>query len=112
MYHAVSFNTVYYSVNNTNASVTEMAPVLTWIPASCTASTLTVYSQQTNTIAVTLRTGTPGAMTNSSLSCSVASNTGCTSTGAVAVPAGSFIDLIMTGANGTSAGVWTAVNCN
>jgi hypothetical protein len=32
MYHAVSFNTVYYSVNNTNASATETAQVLTWIP--------------------------------------------------------------------------------
>ncbi len=112
MYHAVSFNTVYYSVNNTSASATETAPVLTWVPASCTASTLTVYSQQSNTITVTLRSGTPGTMTNSALSCSVASNSECTSTGAVAVPGGSFIDLIMTGASETSAGVWTALSCN
>jgi len=112
MYHAVSFNTVYYSVNNTTASATETAPVLTWVPTGCTASSLAVFSQQSNTIAVTLRTGTPGAMANSSLSCSASSGSGCTATGTVVVPAGGFIDLTITGASGTAAGVWTALACN
>ncbi|WP_260705358.1 DNRLRE domain-containing protein [Edaphobacter flagellatus] len=112
MYHAVSFNSVYYSVNNTNASATETAQVLTWIPNGCTASTLTVYSQQSNTITVTLRVGAQGAMANTSLACTVGSNSQCTATGAVAVAAGNFIDLTVTGASGTSAGVWTALACN
>lgn len=112
MYHAVSFNSVYYSVNNTNASATETAQVLTWIPNGCTASTLTVYSQQSNTITVTLRVGAQGAMANTSLACTVGSNSQCTATEAVAVAAGNFVDLTVTGASGTSAGVWTALACN
>jgi hypothetical protein len=112
MYHAVSFNTLYYSVNNTAASASETASVLTWVPSGCTASSLAVYSQQSNTIVVTLRTGTLGAMANSALSCSATSGGQCTATGAVAVPAGGFVDLTITGASGSTAGVWTALACN
>ena len=112
MYHAVSFNSVYYSVNNTNSSASETAQVLTWVPAGCTATSLAVYSQQSNPITVTLRTGTPGAMTNSALSCTAASGGTCTASGSIAVPAGSFVDLSVSGASGTPSGVWTALACN
>ncbi|MBS1820609.1 MAG: collagen-like protein [Acidobacteria bacterium] len=111
-YHAVSFNTLYYSVNNTSASAAESAQVLTWVPNGCSATSLNVYSQQSNTITVTLRTGTTGSLVNSALSCSAASGGQCTAAGAVAVPAGGFVDLTITGASGTSAGVWTALACN
>ena len=112
MYHPVSFNTTYYSVNNSNASASETAAVLTWVPAGCTASKLAVFSQQSNTLTVTLRAGAAGSIANTSLSCAAASGGSCTSTGSVAVPAGGFVDVTITGASGTAAGVWTAVACD
>lgn len=112
MYHAVSFSTNYYSVNNSNASASESGAVLTWVPAACTATTLTVFSQQSSTIVVTLRQGTPGNMVNTALTCSVATGGSCTSTGSVAVAVGSFVDLNITGESGVPAGVWTALSCN
>ena len=112
MYHAVSFNFSYYSVNNTNSSATEAATALTWVPAGCTATRLMVYSQQSNTINVTLRQGLPGSMTDTALVCTVASGASCTTTGSIAVAAGNFVDLSVTGASGTGASVWTALACD
>jgi Collagen triple helix repeat (20 copies) len=112
MYHAVSFNSVYYSVNNTNSSATEGAAVLTWVPLGCTATQLAVYSQQSNPITVMLRQGVPGSMADTGLSCQAASGTSCTATGNVAVAAGNFVDLSVSGASGTMAGVWMALACN
>jgi len=118
MVHAVSFNYLYYSVNNSNASATEVgtasapASALTWVPAGCTAIALNVYSQQANTITVTLRSGASGSMENTSLSCSAAPGVPCAATGSVAIAAGSFVDLGISGASGTAAGVWTALACN
>jgi hypothetical protein len=118
MVHAVSFNYLYYSVNNSNASATEVgtasapASALTWVPAGCTATALNVYSQQANTITVTLRSGASGSMENTSLSCSAAPGVPCAATGSVAIAAGSFVDLGISGASGTAAGVWTALACN
>jgi hypothetical protein len=111
MYHAVSDVNFFYSVNSSTSSVTEGAAVLTWVPTACTATELTVFSQQANTITVTLRAGAQGSM-NAALSCSVASGGSCTATGSAAVAAGSFLDIGVSGANGTPAGVWTAVACN
>ncbi len=112
MYHAVSFNTLYYAVNSPNASATEASgAVLAWVPQACTATELDVYSQQSATITVTLRSGLPGALTNTALSCSSATNGSCTATGAVSIPAGGFIDLEINGASGTAAGVWTSLQC-
>ena len=112
MYHAVSFNFNFYSVNNPNSSASEGVAVLTWVPAACTATTLTVFSQQTNAITVTLRQGTPGNMADTTMGCAAASGGSCRVTGSVAVAAGSFLDLSVSGANGTAAGVWTAVGCS
>jgi hypothetical protein len=112
MYHAVSFNFSYYSVNNTNSSATEVATVLTWVPTGCTATRLVVYSQQSNSINVTLRQGLPGSMADTGLSCAVAAGASCTATGSVAVAAGNFVDLSVTGASGTAAAVWTALACD
>ncbi|HWW22292.1 MAG TPA: DNRLRE domain-containing protein [Edaphobacter sp.] len=112
MYHAVSFNFFYYSVNNANSSATEGAGVLTWVPAGCTATRLVVYSQSTNTLNVKLRQGVPGAMSDTALTCSVAAGSSCTATGSVAVAAGSFVDLNITGASDTAVGVWTALACD
>lgn len=112
MYHSVSFNTLYYSVNNPNASASETASVLTWVPAGCTATKLVVFSQQSNTVTVTLRAGASGSMANTELSCSASSGGSCTATGSVAVAAGNFVDVSITGASGTSAGVWTALACD
>jgi hypothetical protein len=112
MYHAVSFNSVYYSVNNTGSALTEGTAELTWVPAGCVATKLVVFSQQTNAISVMLRQGTPGAMADTGLGCSAASGGMCTATGSVAVAAGNFVDLSISGASGTAAGVWTALACD
>lgn len=114
MYHSVSFSNLYYSVNNQNSSPTEQAPMaaLTWVPIACTATALNVYSLQSNTISVTLRTGSAGILTDTALTCSAASGASCTSSGNVSIAAGSFVDLRVTGASGTPAGVWTALQCN
>ncbi len=112
MYHAVSYNSTYYSINNPNASATETAPVLTWVPAACTATALNVFSQQGNSLVVTLRVGSPGNMADTALTCPVSSGASCNVAGSVPVAAGSFVDVRITGANGTPAGVWTALACN
>ncbi|WP_188554860.1 DNRLRE domain-containing protein [Edaphobacter dinghuensis] len=112
MYHSVSFNNIYYSVNNTNASGNEDASVLTWVPAGCTATSLNVYSQQSNAITVMLRQGTPGSMADTSLSCKASSSGSCSVTGSVAVAAGNFVDFEVSNANGVPAAVWMAVACN
>jgi hypothetical protein len=118
VYHAVSDIYLYYSVNNPNASATEIgtaaapASVLAWVPSGCTATALNVFSQQTNPITVTLRVGAPGGMSNSALACAASPGVACTASGSVIVPAGSFVDLTITGAGGTAAGVWTALACN
>ncbi len=112
MYHGVSFNAEFYSVNSSTGAATETQPVLTWVPAGCTATTLSVFSDQSNTVKVALRQGTPGSMADTTLSCSVASGTSCTVTGSVTVPAGNFVDFDVTGSSGTVAGVWTVLGCN
>lgn len=112
MYHAVSFNFSFYSVNNPNSSASEGAAVLTWVPVACTATTLTVFSEQGNGITVTLRQGVAGSMADTALACVVATGSSCSVTGSVAIAAGSFLDLSVSGANGTAAGVWTAVGCS
>jgi hypothetical protein len=112
VYHAVSYNTKYYSVNLGNASAAETdGSVLAWVPLGCTATRMDVYSQQSGAIKVTLRQGTPGAMGDTALVCSAATNGSCTVTGSVAVGAGSFLDLRIDFASGTTAGVWTSVQC-
>jgi hypothetical protein len=50
-------------------------------------------------------------MTATALTCTVASG-GCTALGSVPIAAGSFVDLSITGASGTVAGVWTSISCN
>ena len=82
------------------------------MPAGCSATTLQVFSQQAATITVTLRTGTPGAMADSALSCQVSTGQSCTATGAVAVPPNGFIDIGITHPDSNPAGVWFAVGCN
>jgi hypothetical protein len=115
-YHSVSFTNLYYSVNGITSSGSQASSILTWIPSACNAPTLNVYSQQTNTITVTLSVGsTPSTVTDSTLTCSAAPNGSggtCPATGGVTIDAGSFVDLHITGANGTAAGVWTALTCN
>jgi hypothetical protein len=112
MYHAVSYTSTYYSVNNTAGSATETGPVLTWVPNGCTATQLSVFSQQPGTVTVTLRHGTPGSMANTAMACSAAPDSSCTVTGSVAVAAGNFVDFSISGAGGTTLGVWTALACN
>ena len=52
------------------------------------------------------------SLADAGLSCVAASGGSCTATGSVTIAAGSFVDLQMVGANGTVAGVWTALACN
>jgi len=118
-YHAVSFLNIYYSVSNSSASASELGPaatpgsVLTWVPAGCTATAPNVYSQQTNTITVTLQAGAaPGSLSPTALSCRAAPGVACTALGSVAIGAGNFVDLSVGGASGTAAGVWTSLTCN
>jgi hypothetical protein len=113
VYHGVSFSNVYYSVNNGNESVSEVgSSALTWVPNGCTATSLSVFSQQSGTISVILRQGTPTTMADTALACTVSPGSACTVSGSVAVGAGNFVDLSISGASGTVAGVWTALACN
>jgi hypothetical protein len=112
LYHAVSFTSSFYSVNNANSALTEVESVLTWVPAGCAATQLNVFSHQSGTITVTLRQGTPGSMANTTLACSVTSGTACTASGNVTVTPGNFVDFSVSGASGTAAGVWMALMCN
>jgi len=112
MYHPVSFSTLYYAVNSPNASASEGASVLAWVPLGCTATRLDVYSQQSGTVKVTLRTGLPGSMTDTALVCTPSTAGSCPASGSVAIPAGNFIDFRFDNASGTVAGVWTALQCN
>lgn len=112
VYHPVSFATTYYAVNTSNASASETASVLSYVARHCSASRLDVYSLQSALITVTLRAGTPGSMTGTALSCSASSNSSCFATGSATITAGEFLDLQITGASGTSAGVFTSVECD
>jgi len=112
MYHAVNFSSFYYAVNTPNGSETESASVLAWVPLGCTATRLDVYSQQSGSVKVTLRTGTPSTMTDTALSCTPSTAGSCPATGSVSIPAGNFIDFRFDNASGTTAGVWTSLECN
>lgn len=112
MYHAVSYANTYYSVNNTNQSASESAAVLTWVPNGCSATQLVAFSQQAATITVTLRTGTPGAMSDSALSCSAATGQSCSANGSVTIPTGGFADVAIYHPDSNPSGVWVAVSCN
>ena len=113
LYHAVSFTSSFYSVNNANSALTEVESVLTWVPAGCAATQLHVLSHQSGTITVTLRQGTPGSMANTTLACSlVMSGSACSASGNVTVAPGNFVDFSVSGSSGTPAGVWIALMCN
>ncbi len=112
-YHPASYNNTYYALNSTNASTTESDSVLAWVPQACTATELDVQSHQSGNITVTLRLGASGAtMTDTALSCTPSSSGSCPALGSVSIPAGSFVDLRISGASGTVAGVWTSLTCN
>ena len=116
VYHSVSYTNTYFSVNNSNGSTTESTPnsVLTWVPAGCTATALNVFSEQGGTITVKLRYGSsPASMVTSLyLTCTVSPGDLCTATGSDPIPVNGFVDLIISNANSTPAGVWTALTCN
>jgi hypothetical protein len=112
MYHAVNFNTLYYAVNSPNANIAETGgSVLAWVPQGCTATELDVYSQQSATITVTLRAGAAGSLQDTALSCTITTNASCKVLGSAVIGAGEFIDLRMNAASGTTAGVWTSLQC-
>jgi hypothetical protein len=112
MYHTVNFSSLYYAVNSPNASSVENgSAALAWVPQACTATELDVYSQQSVTITVTLRAGFPGALQDTALSCSPPTNGSCKVLGSAVIGAGEFIDLRINSASGTSAGVWTSLQC-
>ena len=114
-YHAVDYNAYYFSINNQNKSANEDTTILTWVPVACTATQLSVYSlQSSTTLTVTLRNGTPGAMSDvTALSCMPDATTkSCTASGSVSIAAGSFLDLHITSASSYTAPVWTSVQCN
>ncbi|WP_263383896.1 DNRLRE domain-containing protein [Granulicella arctica] len=112
VYHPISNSFLFYSVTTANSGITDTAPVLTWVPNGCTATSLMVYSEQGNQITVRLRQGSPTALNDTALTCTASANIPCTATGSVPVPPGSFIDLSVLGANGTASPVWTALVCN
>ena len=112
MYHVVTFSTLYYSVNTPNADGNENADVLAWVPLGCTATRLDVYSQQSGSVKVTLRTGTPGSMADTELVCTPSTVGSCPATGSVTIPARNFIDFRFDNASSAPAGVWTSLQCN
>jgi hypothetical protein len=111
MYHSVSYLTTYYAVNTPNSSASEGDAVLAWVPNGCTASSLTVYSRQSNDITVTLRLGAPGSMSGTAAMSCTTSGGQCSVNGSVTIAAGKFIDLEIDGASGAAAGVWTSLTC-
>jgi hypothetical protein len=112
MYHPASYANIYYALNSPNAATSESDSVLAWIPKACTATELDVQSHQSGNITVTLRSGASGtSMADTALTCSPSGGS-CTVTGSVALAAGSFVDLHITGTSGTVAGVWTSLTCN
>jgi hypothetical protein len=112
MYHAVNYNTLYYAVNSPNANISETGgSVLAWVPQGCTATELDVYSQQSATVTVTLRAGAAGSLQDTALSCSPTTNGSCKVLGTAVIGAGEFIDLRVNSASGTTAGVWTSLQC-
>ena len=112
MYHPVSYNNSYYALNSPNAAITESDAVLAWIPKACTATEFDVQSRQSGSITVTLRLGnSPGTMADTPLSCAPSSGA-CSALASMSIPAGSFVDIHITGASGTVAGVWTSLTCN
>jgi hypothetical protein len=107
----------YYSVNNSTASSTESAAVLTWVPAGCTVTALNVYSQLTAQTTLALRAlATPTSSATVLLTCTVAAgpaSTACSVPGGTQVNAGTFIDYSIVSENGpANPGVWTALTCN
>jgi len=112
MYHPVNYSTVYYAVNSPNTSATEASgAVLAWVPLGCTATRLDVYSQQSGAITVTLRAGPAGALADTALTCSPATNGSCSVLGSAAVAAGEFMDFRFDSTSVVTAGVWTALQC-
>lgn len=113
MYHPVNFNNFFYALNSPNASATESDSVLAWIPQACTATELDVKSHQTGNVTVTLRLGVSGTtMQDTPLACTPTTTGSCPALGSVVIPAGSFVDLHITGASSAVAGVWTSLTCN
>jgi hypothetical protein len=113
MYHPVSYNTLYYALNSPNASATETDAVLAWVPGGCTATRLDVASNQSGAVKVTLRMGTSAsAMSDTALVCTPSVSGSCPALGSVTIPPGSFVDLRIDYASGTTAGVWTSLQCN
>jgi hypothetical protein len=107
----------YYSVNNSTSGATESASLLTWVPAGCTVTGLSVYSQLTTPTTLTLRAlATPGSSAATLLTCTVAagpSSTACSVPNGTQVSADYFIDYSMISENGpTNPGVWTALACD
>jgi collagen type VII alpha len=112
MYHPVNYASYYYAVTTSASSATETASVLMWVPLGCTATRMDVFSQQTGNITVTLRVGsTASNLSNTALSCLPATSGSCPAVGSVVLPAGGFVDISITGASSTLAGVWTALQC-
>jgi hypothetical protein len=123
VYSGIPLYLLYYSVNNSTSTASEFGTatvpysVLTWVPTKCTATALNVYSQQGQTITVTLRYGSsPSNMASSlDLTCTAMPNGSggtCPATGSDTVPAGGFVDLEISGADSNPAAVWTALTCN
>jgi hypothetical protein len=112
MYHPVSYANTFYALNSPNAATNETDAVLAWVPAGCTATRLDVHSSQSGAVTVTLRNGTSGSsMSATALECTPSTSGSCPATGSVTIPAGSFVDLEISGASGTVAGVWTSLTC-
>jgi hypothetical protein len=89
----------------------DAAGAMTYFPNACTISTATIYSTVTAPI-LTLRSGTPGSMSDTNVVCSVdAANTAkaCTNL-PFSVSAGTFLDFGYTGGAQTS-GFWTYIVC-
>ena len=111
MYHGVSYNQLYYAANAPTGDANENPDILAWVPLGCTATRLDVYSQQSGSITVTLRTGTPGSMADTTLTCTPSTTGSCPATGSVSIPAGNFIDFHIEHASSLVAGVWTSLQC-
>ncbi len=108
---------LYYSASNSTSSATESAPLLTWVPAGCSVTSLSVYSQLTTQTTLTLRAfTTPASTATALLTCTVAagpSSTTCSIPSGTQVNAGSFIDFSIVSENGPpNPAIWTALSCN
>jgi hypothetical protein len=111
MVHTPTSSTNSLSLStNTLGTIVDTAGVMTYFPNACTISTAKIYSSSNGPV-LTLRSGTPGSMSNSGVVCTGVANSEASCTNLpLSVSAGTFLNFSYSGGAQTS-GIWTYVAC-